>query len=58
VRDGEWIAQLLEHGPLTPSFVPPPEIAQVILAETGGDMSHFPSSRAPGGLGRSSAGDL
>lgn len=26
VRDAEWIAQLLEHGLLSPSFVPPPEI--------------------------------
>ena len=26
VRDAEWIAQLLEHGLLTPSFVPPPPI--------------------------------
>ena len=29
VRDAEWIAQLLEHGPLTPSFVPPPEIRRL-----------------------------
>jgi transposase len=26
VKDAEWIAQLLEHGLLRPSFVPPPEI--------------------------------
>ncbi|WP_134774121.1 IS110 family transposase [Ornithinimicrobium flavum] len=26
VRDAEWIAQLLEHGLLAPSFVPPPPI--------------------------------
>ncbi len=26
VRDAEWIAQLLEHGLLAPSFVPPPAI--------------------------------
>lgn len=26
VRDAEWIAQLLEHGLLAPSFVPPPGI--------------------------------
>jgi transposase len=26
VKDAEWIAQLLEHGLLSPSFVPPPEI--------------------------------
>jgi Transposase len=26
VRDAEWIAQLLEHGLLSPSFVPPPPI--------------------------------
>jgi hypothetical protein len=26
VRDAEWIAQLLEHGLLTPSFVPPPAV--------------------------------
>jgi transposase len=26
VKDAEWIAQLLEHGLLAPSFVPPPEI--------------------------------
>ena len=31
VRDAEWIAQLLEHGLLTPSFVPPPEIRRVRL---------------------------
>jgi transposase len=29
VRDGEWIAQLLEHGLLRPSFVPPPEIRRL-----------------------------
>jgi hypothetical protein len=26
VRDAEWIAQLLEHGLLRPSFVPPPDV--------------------------------
>jgi transposase len=26
VKDAEWIAQLLEHGLLSPSFVPPPDI--------------------------------
>jgi transposase len=26
VKDAEWIAQLLQHGLLTPSFVPPPAI--------------------------------
>ena len=31
VRDAEWIAQLLEHGLLTPSFVPPPAIRQLRL---------------------------
>ena len=30
-RDAEWIAQLLEHGLLTPSFVPPPEIRRLRL---------------------------
>jgi transposase len=29
VRDAEWIAQLLEHGLLRPSFVPPPEIRRL-----------------------------
>jgi Transposase len=29
VRDAEWIAQLLEHGLLRPSFVPPPQIRQL-----------------------------
>jgi len=29
VRDAEWIAQLLEHGVLTPSFVPPPPIRRL-----------------------------
>jgi transposase len=29
VRDAEWIAQLLEHGLLSPSFVPPPPIRQL-----------------------------
>src|SRR3954466_14302557 len=29
VRDAEWIAQLLEHGLLRPSFVPPPPIRQL-----------------------------
>ena len=24
VKDSEWIAQLLEHGLVSPSFVPPP----------------------------------
>ena len=31
VRDAEWIAQLLEHGLLAPSFVPPPPIRQLRL---------------------------
>lgn len=31
VRDSEWIAQLLEHGLLRPSFVPPPEIRRLRL---------------------------
>ena len=26
VRDAEWIAQLLKHGLVSPSFVPPPEV--------------------------------
>ena len=29
MRDAEWIAQLLEHGLLTPSFVPPPPIRRL-----------------------------
>ena len=29
VRDAEWIAQLLEHGLLAPSLVPPPEIRRL-----------------------------
>ena len=29
VKDAEWIAQLLEHGLLRPSFVPPPDIRRV-----------------------------
>ena len=29
VRDAEWIAQLLEHGLLRPSFVPPPAIRRL-----------------------------
>jgi transposase len=29
VRNAEWIAQLLEHGLLRPSFVPPPEIRRL-----------------------------
>ena len=29
VRDAEWIAQLLEHGLLAPSFVPSPEIRRL-----------------------------
>lgn len=29
VRDAEWIAQLLEHGLLSPSFVPPPPIRRL-----------------------------
>jgi transposase len=29
VRDAEWIAQLLEHGLLRPSFVPPPQIRRL-----------------------------
>ncbi|GAC1524696.1 MAG: IS110 family transposase [Marmoricola sp.] len=31
VRDAEWIAQLLEHGLLRPSFVPPPPIRRMRL---------------------------
>jgi transposase len=31
VRDAEWIAQLLEHGLLAPSFVPPPQIRRLRL---------------------------
>jgi transposase len=29
VRDAEWIAHLLEHGLLSPSFVPPPDIRRL-----------------------------
>lgn len=29
VRDAEWIAQLLEHGLLSASFVPPPEVREL-----------------------------
>jgi transposase len=29
VRDSEWIARLVEHGLVTPSFVPPPEIRRL-----------------------------
>jgi hypothetical protein len=29
VKDAEWIAQLLEHGLLRPSFVPRPEIRRL-----------------------------
>jgi transposase len=29
VKDAEWIAQLLQHGLLTPSFVPPPPIREL-----------------------------
>lgn len=29
VRDAEWIAQLVEHGLITPSFVPPPLIREL-----------------------------
>lgn len=29
VKDAEWIAQLLEHGLVRPSFVPPPQIRQL-----------------------------
>jgi transposase len=29
VKDAEWIVQLLEHGLLNPSFVPPPPIRQL-----------------------------
>ena len=29
VKDAEWIAQLLEHGLLNPSFVPPPDIRRL-----------------------------
>ena len=29
VKDSEWIAQLLEHGLLRPSFVPPPDIRRL-----------------------------
>ncbi|MEZ2388557.1 transposase [bacterium RCC_150] len=31
VKDAEWIAQLLEHGLLRPSFVPPPPIRRLRL---------------------------
>jgi transposase len=29
VKDAEWIAQLLQYGLLSPSFIPPPEIRQL-----------------------------
>ena len=29
VKDAEWIAQLLEHGLVRPSFVPPPDIRRL-----------------------------
>lgn len=31
VRDAEWLAQLLEHGLLRPSFVPPPDVGRLPL---------------------------
>src|SRR3954447_7201611 len=29
VKDAEWIAQLLQHGLLSPSFVPPPPVREL-----------------------------
>jgi transposase len=29
VKDAEWIAQLLQHGLLSPSFIPPPQIREL-----------------------------
>jgi transposase len=29
VKDAEWLADLLQHGLLTPSFIPPPEIREL-----------------------------
>jgi len=49
VRDAEWIAQLLEHGLLRPSFVPPPEIRRLRM------LTRYRTQLMGIGLERSSA---
>jgi len=56
VLDEEVAARLAPFRPavelLKPSLVSAETAAQVFVAETGGDMSRFPSAEQPGGVGR------
>src|SRR5215203_5051588 len=45
VRDAEWIAQLLEHGLLTPSFVPPPPVRRLRMLTRYRDQLHGDRTR-------------
>jgi transposase len=42
VRDSEWIAPLLEHGLLAPSFVPPPESPAAAPQSARSPLAHPP----------------
>ena len=38
VMDAEWIAKLIEHGLVRPSFVPPPPVRRLRDLTTGGAL--------------------
>ena len=53
VKDAEWIAQLLQHGLLSPSFVPPPPIRELRdLTRQRAELVARPGRRWPTGSRR------
>ena len=58
VRDAEWIAQLLEHGLLAPSFVPPPAIRRLRMMTRYRVQLHGRSDPGDGPAGADAGGRL
>jgi hypothetical protein len=60
VRHAEWIAQTLEHGLVTPSFLPPPEIRRLRMLTLYRTQLTAESTGKPSGsaAGRSTRADL
>ena len=56
VRDAEWIAQLLEHGLLTPSFVPPPPVRQSADADPVSGPAAWRPNQGDGPVGADAGG--
>src|SRR4051812_386024 len=54
VKDSEWICELVQHGLVRPSFVPPPEIRRS-MRPAGRDRRRRARRRAPGGRPRDAA---